>query len=39
MGLFAGIDMPASSALTRQRLGWRPTQKAGMIDDLDHMNW
>ena len=26
--------------LTRQqRLGWRPTQKAGMIDDLDHMDW
>ncbi len=39
MAFFAGIDMPASSALTQQRLGWRPTQKAGMIDDLDHMNW
>ena len=30
------VDMPASSALTQERLGWRPTQKAGMIDDLDH---
>jgi nucleoside-diphosphate-sugar epimerase len=33
--LFAGIDAPASSTLTQQRLGWRPTQ-TGMIDDLEH---
>jgi nucleoside-diphosphate-sugar epimerase len=39
MGFFAGLDMPASSALTQQRLGWRPTQKAGIIEDLDHMTW
>ncbi len=39
MAFFAGMDMPASSALTQRRLGWRPTQKAGMVDDLDHMNW
>jgi nucleoside-diphosphate-sugar epimerase len=39
MGFFAGLDMPASSALTQERLGWHPTQKAGMIEDLDHMNW
>jgi nucleoside-diphosphate-sugar epimerase len=39
LGFFAGMDMPASSELTQQRLGWRPTQKAGMIEDLDHMNW
>jgi nucleoside-diphosphate-sugar epimerase len=39
LGLFAGLDMPASSALTQERLGWRPMQKAGMIEDLDHMNW
>jgi nucleoside-diphosphate-sugar epimerase len=39
LGFFAGMDMPASSALTQQRLGWRPTQKAGMIDDLDHMKY
>ncbi len=39
LAFFAGMDMPASSALTQQRLGWRPTQKAGMIDDLDHMNY
>ncbi len=39
MAMFAGMDMPASSALTRQRLGWRPTQEAGMIDDLDRMDY
>lgn len=36
---FAGIDLPASGALTQQRLGWRPTQPAGIIDDLDHMDY
>jgi nucleoside-diphosphate-sugar epimerase len=35
LSIFAGMDMPASSALTRQRLGWHPTQTAGMIADLD----
>ena len=30
---FFGIDGPASSALTRQRLGWRPVQP-GLIADL-----
>ena len=33
----AGIlapDSPASSALTRELVGWRPTQP-GLIDDLD----
>ncbi|WP_422923922.1 SDR family oxidoreductase [Singulisphaera sp. PoT] len=39
MAFFAGLDMPASSALTQERLGWHPVQKAGMIEDLDHMNW
>ncbi len=39
MAMFAGMDMPASSALTQERLGWHPTQKAGMIEDLDHMDW
>ena len=37
--LFAGMDLPASSALTQERLGWRPTQEAGLIEDLDHMDW
>jgi nucleoside-diphosphate-sugar epimerase len=31
---FIGIDGPASSTLTRQLLGWQPTQP-GLIDDLD----
>jgi nucleoside-diphosphate-sugar epimerase len=35
LGLFAGVDCPASSALTRDRLGWHPTQP-GLISDLDH---
>jgi nucleoside-diphosphate-sugar epimerase len=34
MGMFFGIDAPASSALTRQRLGWHPTHQ-GLIDDLE----
>src|SRR5271168_1695315 len=36
LAVFAGIDAPASSALTQERLGWRPTAQAGMISDLDH---
>ena len=36
MGHFAGMDNPASSALTRQRLGWGPGTHATLIDDLDH---
>jgi nucleoside-diphosphate-sugar epimerase len=35
LGYFLGIDGPASSAQTRERLGWRPTQPA-LIPDLDH---
>ncbi len=31
---FAALDNPTSSALTRERLGWRPTQP-GLISDLD----
>jgi nucleoside-diphosphate-sugar epimerase len=36
--MFAGLDMPASSALTQQRLGWRPTGP-GLISDLDRMQY
>jgi nucleoside-diphosphate-sugar epimerase len=39
LGMFAGMDMPASSALTQQRLGWHPTNQPGMIADLDQMNY
>jgi nucleoside-diphosphate-sugar epimerase len=35
---FVGMDGPAASALTQQRLGWRPTQKTGLIADLDQFN-
>jgi nucleoside-diphosphate-sugar epimerase len=38
LAMFAGFDMPASSAQTRQRLGWRPTAP-GMIVDLEQMRW
>ena len=31
---FIGADAPASSALTRELLGWQPTQP-GLLDDLD----
>ena len=31
---FLAIDSPASSALTRELLGWQPTQP-GLLDDLD----
>lgn len=34
IGHFVSIDNPASSALTQQRLGWRPTQPA-LIPDID----
>lgn len=34
LAMFAGHDMPASSALTQQRLGWRPTGP-GLISDID----
>ena len=34
LGLFIGRDAPASSALTQERLRWRPAQR-GMIPDLE----
>ena len=35
LGFFMGIDSPASSAQTRERLGWRPTHP-GLLADLEH---
>jgi len=35
LALFAGHDMPASSAQTRKKLGWQPTGP-GLIADIDH---
>jgi nucleoside-diphosphate-sugar epimerase len=38
LAMFAGFDMPASSAQTRQRLVWHPTGP-GLIADLEQMSW
>ena len=35
---FVGLDMPASSALTQQRLAWKPTGP-GLIADLEQMHY
>jgi nucleoside-diphosphate-sugar epimerase len=35
---FLGVDNPASSRLTRERLGWEPTHPA-LIPDLDHARY
>ena len=35
MAFFFGLDLSASSALTRERLGWQPT-RPGLLEDLDH---
>jgi len=34
LGAFLALDAPASSALTRELMGWQPTHP-GLIDDLD----
>jgi nucleoside-diphosphate-sugar epimerase len=33
LGMFAGIDAPASSALTQEWLGWKPT-RIGLLEDI-----
>ena len=38
LALFAGLDLPASSGWTRERLGWRPTGP-GLIADLKNMDY
>ena len=38
LGNFAGLDMPASSALTQKRLGWGPIGP-GLIRDLEAMKF
>lgn len=38
MAMLAGMDLPASSAWTRQRLGWRPNGP-GLISDLEQMEY
>jgi nucleoside-diphosphate-sugar epimerase len=36
LAMFAGLDMPASSAATREKLGWAPTGP-GLIADLEKL--
>jgi nucleoside-diphosphate-sugar epimerase len=38
LAMFAGFDMPASSAQTRKQLGWKPTGP-GLIADLNAMRY
>jgi nucleoside-diphosphate-sugar epimerase len=38
LGPFMAMDMPASSKLTQERLGWKPTGP-GMIEDLEAMTY
>jgi nucleoside-diphosphate-sugar epimerase len=38
MAMFVGLDMPASSALTQARLGWKPTGPT-LISDLDQARY
>ena len=38
IGFFFAMDLVASSALTRERLGWRPTQP-GLLADLDQEHY
>jgi nucleoside-diphosphate-sugar epimerase len=38
LGHFLSVDIPASSALTQELLGWHPTQP-GLISDLDHVRY
>ena len=38
LGAFVGWDIPASSAHTREKLGWNPTGP-GLISDLENMRY
>ncbi|HVI56213.1 MAG TPA: SDR family oxidoreductase [Luteibacter sp.] len=38
MGMFVGMDLPASSTWTREHLGWTPAGP-GLIDDLKRMDY
>jgi hypothetical protein len=38
LSMFAGHDMPSSSAITREKLNWKPTGP-GLIADLDGMDY
>ena len=38
LAMFAGRDVPASSAQTRKKLGWNP-KGPGLIADLENMRY
>jgi len=38
LAMFAGLDAPASSALTRQRLQWQPRER-GLLADLEQLEY
>ncbi len=38
LGMFAGLDLSASSQLTRERLGWNPVGPT-LLEDLRHMDY
>ncbi len=38
LGAFFSLDVPASSTLTRELLGWRPT-RPGLLDDLEQAHY
>jgi nucleoside-diphosphate-sugar epimerase len=38
LAMFAGFDMPASSAQTREKLGWNPTGPT-LLTDLENMRY
>jgi nucleoside-diphosphate-sugar epimerase len=38
LGMFAGLDLRASSEITRKKLGWNPTGP-GLIEDLRNMDY
>jgi len=39
LGMFAGYDIPVSSALTQEWLRWKPAALPGMIEDLGNMRY
>jgi nucleoside-diphosphate-sugar epimerase len=39
LGMFAGYDIPVSSRLTQERLGWKPAALPGLITDLQNMRY
>ena len=38
LAMFAGLDMPASSAKTQAELGWKPTE-IGLIADIGKLGY